>query len=114
MTNDLDSPFKQSAESWHAQAAGAVVDRLRTGEARGLTGKEAERRLAEYGLNRLPEPKRRGPLVRLLLQFHNPLIYVLLVASVVTFLLDYYADAAVILSVVIINALIGFVQEGKA
>jgi magnesium-transporting ATPase (P-type) len=114
MTEDLDKPNKPSGDPWHAQPASAVVDRLETSETRGLADKEAERRLAEYGPNRLPAPKRRGPLVRLLLQFHNPLIYVLLVASVVTFLLDYYADAAVILSVVIINALIGFVQEGKA
>ncbi|NCC30080.1 MAG: cation-transporting P-type ATPase, partial [Gammaproteobacteria bacterium] len=114
MTDDLVTPNKPPVEREHAQPAAAVVDRLGTSESRGLSGEEAERRLAEYGPNRLPEPKRRGPLVRLLLQFHNPLIYVLLLASVVTFLLDYYADAAVILGVVIINALIGFVQEGKA
>jgi magnesium-transporting ATPase (P-type) len=53
-------------------------------------------------------------LVRFALQFHNPLIYVLLVAGLVTFLLKDYVDAGVIAAVVIINALIGFVQEGKA
>ena len=114
MTADPDKSINLSAERWHAQPAAAVVDRLETSESQGLASEEAKRRLAEYGPNRLPEPKRRGPLMRLLLQFHNPLIYVLLVASVVTFLLGYYADAAVILGVVIINAIIGFVQEGKA
>jgi magnesium-transporting ATPase (P-type) len=113
MTEDLANPT-QPAAAWHAEPVCEVVDRLETSEARGLSRAEAKRRLAEYGPNRLPEAKRRGPLMRFLVQFHNPLIYVLLVASAVTFLLGHYADAAVILGVVIINALIGFVQEGKA
>ncbi len=113
MTEDLANPTKPAA-TWHAEPVSEVVDRLETSEARGLSRAEAKRRLAEYGPNRLPEAKRRGPLMRFLVQFHNPLIYVLLAASVVTFLLGYYADAAVILGVVIINAIIGFVQEGKA
>jgi magnesium-transporting ATPase (P-type) len=102
------------AEIWHATPAEAVLERLGVSGALGPTEEEVRQRLIEYGPNRLPDAKRRGPLLRLLLQFHNPLIYVLLVASVVTLLLGHRADSAVILGVVIINALIGFVQEGKA
>lgn len=80
----------------------------------GLSDNEAQRRLAAHGFNRLTPPKRRGPLIRFLLQFHNVLIYVLLGAAVVTGALGHGVDMAIILGVVLINALIGFLQEGKA
>ncbi|MDP1526324.1 MAG: cation-transporting P-type ATPase [Rhodocyclaceae bacterium] len=80
----------------------------------GLPSAEAARRLAEHGPNRLTPPKKRGPLLRFLLQFHNVLIYVLLGAAGVTAALGHGVDTAVILGVVFINALIGFIQEGKA
>jgi magnesium-transporting ATPase (P-type) len=80
----------------------------------GLSGDEIVSRLAQYGRNSLPAARRRGPWLRFALQFHNPLIYVLLVAGAVTFALKDYVDAGVIAGVVLINALIGFIQEGKA
>ncbi len=80
---------------------------------RGLTGAEARIRLAHWGPNSLPPPRRRGPWLRLALQFHNPLIYVLLAAAITLGLRD-YLDTAVIVGVVIINATIGFLQEGRA
>jgi magnesium-transporting ATPase (P-type) len=80
----------------------------------GLTGAEAERRLATHGPNRLPEGRGRGPLMRFLVQFHNVLIYVLLGAAVVTAALQHWVDTGVILAVVLANAVIGFLQEGKA
>jgi len=99
---------------WHAQSPEDVLAGLETSGAAGLTSSEALRRLERYGPNRLPPPRRRGPLTRLLLQFHNPLIYILLVAAAVTLALEDYVDAGVIVGVVLINAAIGFVQEGKA
>lgn len=75
---------------------------------------EAACRLAAHGYNRLPAPKRQGPLLRLLRQFHNVLLYMMLFASLVTALLGFWVDSAVILLAVVVNALIGFVQEGKA
>jgi magnesium-transporting ATPase (P-type) len=75
---------------------------------------EARRRLSRYGPNRLTPPQRRGPLLRFLLQFHSVLIYVLLAAGVITALLGEWVNSGVIFGVVVINALIGFVQEGKA
>ena len=80
----------------------------------GLTASEASSRLAEHGLNRLTPPKKRGPLLRFLLQFHNVLIYVLLAAAGVTALLGHWVDTWVIVGVVVVNAVIGFIQEGKA
>ena len=75
---------------------------------------EVNKRLTKHGPNKLSEPKGRGPLVRFFYQFHNILIYVLLAASAVTAMLGHWIDAGVILGVVIVNAMIGFVQEGKA
>jgi magnesium-transporting ATPase (P-type) len=80
----------------------------------GLSDREAARRLEIHGPNRLRPPQRRGPLLRFLLQFHNVLIYLLLVSAAITALLGHGVDTAVILGVVMINAIVGFVQEGKA
>jgi magnesium-transporting ATPase (P-type) len=80
----------------------------------GLTEGEAARRLIEHGPNRLPEARVRGPFLRFLIQFHNVLIYVLMGAAAVTAALQHWIDTGVILAVVIANAVIGFVQEGKA
>ncbi|MCE2739590.1 MAG: cation-transporting P-type ATPase [Rhodobacter sp.] len=80
----------------------------------GLTSPEAEKRLADHGPNRLPEVRARGPMVRFLRQFHNVLIYVLIGAAVVTGALQHWVDTGVILAVVLVNAIIGFIQEGKA
>lgn len=80
----------------------------------GLDSAEAARRLQHYGANRLPTTKPRSALQRFLSQFHNILIYILLAAAVSTALLGEMVDTGVILGVVLINALIGFLQEGKA
>lgn len=80
----------------------------------GLSMAEAEKRLGEYGENRLPEAARRSLMMRFLLQFHNILIYVLLGAALMTAFLEHWVDTGVIIAVVIANALIGFIQEGKA
>ncbi|MFQ5643717.1 MAG: cation-transporting P-type ATPase [Thiogranum sp.] len=101
------------SESWHARRAEAVFELLET-TANGLSKEEAASRLARYGPNRLPEPETRGPLLRFISQFHNVLIYVLIAASAVTGMLGHWVDAGVILGVVLVNAVIGFVQEGKA
>jgi magnesium-transporting ATPase (P-type) len=101
------------ASDWHAQPAEEVLQRQRTGH-EGLTLEEARRRLAEHGPNRLAEVRPVHPLWRLARQFHNLLIYVLLGAAFVTGLMAHWVDTGVILAVVLLNAGIGFVQEGKA
>ncbi|MFP1645265.1 HAD-IC family P-type ATPase [Pontitalea aquivivens] len=80
----------------------------------GLTGAEADRRLSRHGPNRLPEAHARGPVLRFVAQFNNVLIYVLLGAALVTGALQHWIDTGVILAVVLANAVIGFIQEGKA
>ena len=101
-------------EPWHHHAAADVVARLGTSVDRGLDGAEVAARRQRHGANVLSTRRGHGPLVRFLLQFHQPLIYILLAAAVVTALLDEWVDAAVILGVVLVNALVGFIQEGKA
>jgi calcium-translocating P-type ATPase len=97
----------------HARSAEACLAALDAG-AEGLAAEEAKHRLAAHGPNRLPETRTRGPLVRLLSQFHNVLIYVLIGSAAVTAALQHWVDTVVILAVVLANATIGFVQEGKA
>jgi calcium-translocating P-type ATPase len=100
-------------ENPHARPADACLDLLEA-TAEGLGTQEAQRRLETYGRNQLPEARTRGPLQRFLWQFHNVLIYVLLGAAIVTGALQHWIDTGVILAVVLANASIGFVQEGKA
>ena len=99
--------------AWHAASADDALIRLDS-RPEGLGDAEAAERLRRHGPNRLPEPPRRGPLQRLLAQFENVLVLVLIGAGVVTLFLGHLTDAAVIFGVVVVNALVGFVQEGRA
>lgn len=98
---------------WHNISIDSALNELKTTPS-GLSQSEAKARLQTYGDNRLPEPPRRGASLRFLLQFRNILIYVLLGSVVVTAVLDHWVDTFVILAVVVANAIIGFIQEGKA
>ena len=98
---------------WHSQPADLSLQQLNT-TAQGLAAPEAEQRLQQYGPNQLPSGQRTSALKRFALQFHNLLIYVLLAACLITLSLGLWLDSAVIAGVVLINALVGFVQEGKA
>jgi len=100
--------------AWHAMPTHEVVKQLTTDSERGLAAGEAASRLAKYGSNRLPESKKRGPFVRFLSQFNNILVYVLLGAGFTKLMLGLWIDASIILSVVILNGLLGFIQEGRA
>ncbi|CAN5527327.1 cation-transporting P-type ATPase [soil metagenome] len=107
-SHDLDG-----GRRWHSMTVEEALDVLQASTS-GISAGEASRRLEEYGPNRLPEAEPESLLRRLLRQFNDMLIYILLVAAVVTALLGEWIDTGVILAVVVINALIGFVQEGKA
>ncbi len=108
-----DKPEAAGALPPFASTVEAVVAALDT-SADGLSSDEAARRLAEQGPNRLPEPPRAGPLRRFLRQFHSVLIYALLAAALIAALIGHGVDAGVILAVVLVNAAIGFIQEGRA
>jgi len=99
--------------AWHAVTPAAALEALRS-DVDGLSDHEAARRLETYGPNRLPEGPRRGVLMRFLLQFHNLLIYVLVAAGAIAAAIGHGTDALVIFAVVLANAVIGFVQEGRA
>ncbi|MDH3289144.1 MAG: cation-transporting P-type ATPase, partial [Betaproteobacteria bacterium] len=97
----------------HALSAEQVTAALESSP-RGLSRTEAAARLARFGPNRLTVRRGPTPLERFLLQFHNVLIYVLVGAAVVTAALGHWVDTGVIIGVVLINAIVGFIQEGKA
>ena len=111
MDNEVKS--QQSQVTWYSLEAETVLSRLASSP-NGLKKDDAETRLKQYGLNRLSPPKKRSALERFAAQFHNVLIYVLLAAGVLTGFLGHWVDAGVIIGVVFINAIIGFIQEGKA
>lgn len=99
--------------SWEAIPADEVLAGLSVSR-QGLSAQEAQKRLAAFGENKLPEEKKTGFLQRFLAQFNNALIYVLLAATILTAVMQHWIDTWVILGVVLINAIIGYVQEDKA
>ncbi len=98
---------------WYKLPIKEILQKLQTSE-EGLTSEEARERLKQYGSNKLAEEEKISKIKIFLHQFTSPLIYILLVATVVTFLLKEYIDTTVIAVVVIINAIIGYIQEFKA
>jgi len=114
MTTRETTDTVTSATAWHAMTPDAVVTRMVTNAGSGLHPSEATARLEKYGANRLPEGRTRGPLSRFVAQFNNTLVYVLIAAGFVKLMMSLWIDASIIFSVVVLNALLGFVQEGKA
>ena len=99
---------------WHHSPPEETAALLETSLQRGLAASEVEDRRARFGPNRVTAKKRTGPLVRFLLQFHQPLIYILIAAGAVTAALGEWVDSSVIFGVVLVNAFVGFLQESKA
>ena len=99
--------------NWHARPANHVLAALESSHA-GLSDQEATARLEKYGANRIPEAPNAGFIDRFVPQFHDTLIYVLLVAGLATMAFGHRVDASVIFAVVLVNAIIGWIQEGKA
>jgi magnesium-transporting ATPase (P-type) len=107
---DCDA-VRAALDARHADPAVAAPDGTAP---HGLTESEAMQRRARVGRNVLPPAPRRHPLTRLLAQFANALIGFLLIAAAVAAVLGHAVDAAVIVGVVLVNAIVGFVQEGRA
>ncbi len=99
---------------WHHISTEEAAQLLEGSLSRGLSPFEVTHRQKRFGPNRVTPKKRTGPLIRFLLQFHQPLIYILIAAGVVTAALGEWVDSSVIFGVVIVNAVVGFIQEAKA
>ncbi|MDD2851022.1 MAG: cation-transporting P-type ATPase [Desulfuromonadaceae bacterium] len=102
------------AEQWHHLSEADVIDSLETTSDKGLDASDVGHRQEQFGSNTITQKQGRGLVVLFLLQFHQPLVYILLAAAVVTSFLQEWVDAGVIYGVVLVNAVIGFIQEAKA
>ena len=100
--------------AWHAVAASEALAQLDTSATRGLSSLEAERRLERHGPNRLAETQATTPWQVLGRQFLDPLVWLLIVAAVISLVVGHGTDALTILAIVVLNALLGFTQEWKA
>ncbi len=103
-----------SQVSWYQLSKKEVIRALKTNTENGLSEKEVLSRQKEFGKNKLPQKKPFSGLRIFLGQFQSPLIYILLVAGLISLIIKEATDAAVIFSVVLINSFIGYTQEKKA
>ncbi|NWF75524.1 MAG: HAD-IC family P-type ATPase [Nitrospirae bacterium] len=99
--------------NWYQLSVKEIFEKLKS-EENGLTESEAKERLLKHGLNRLAEEAKIDKFKIFIHQFTSPLIYILLIAGIVAILLGEYIDSGVIFAVVVLNAIIGFIQEYKA
>jgi Ca2+-transporting ATPase len=99
---------------WYQYAKHQLAAELKTDFQRGLTAKDVSVRLAKFGPNQLPETPPESVLAIFLRQFKSPLIYILVVCSGVVFYLGEYTDSIIIGAVLIFNAVIGAIQEGRS
>lgn len=106
--------YLDMSKTWHEKSFDEVARVFTTDTQNGLANSEAQKRLSEYGPNQLTAKGGKSAFVRLLLQFHQPLLYVLIVSGTITAILGGAVDACVIFGVVILNAIIGFIQEARA
>jgi cation-transporting ATPase F len=107
-------PQGQGSLTWHQAEVHDITHQLGVDPNVGLASEEVQRRLERYGANELKGKKGKHPIVLFLLQFNQPLLYILLVAGLIKALLGQWVNAGVIWGVTVINAIIGFVQESKA
>ncbi|MGB8215045.1 MAG: cation-translocating P-type ATPase [Anaerolineales bacterium] len=108
-----DVPAQQQNENWHSLSAEEVLDHLKVRE-NGLTSAEIAERQAQYGYNELAEAARPGFLKLLWEQFDNFIVILLIVASVISALLGQWVDASAIIAIVLLNAMLGILQERRA
>jgi magnesium-transporting ATPase (P-type) len=99
---------------WHHMDAQEVANQFQTDPSSGITAEEAASRLVRFGANELREKPGQPAWVRFIHQFKSPLIYVLLAAAIIAAVLGEFKDSFVIMGVLMINAIVGFIQEGRA
>jgi len=99
---------------WHHLSTDRILDLLAGNPGKGLDDVEVRQRRDRFGHNKLTAKQGKAAWMRFLLQFHQPLIYILIAAGVITAVLQEWIDSGVIFGVVLINSIIGFIQESKA
>lgn len=99
---------------WYVLSQADIIKKLKTNTHNGLTQQEVQRRLKKNGYNELPREKKIGMLLLLLRQVQNVMVYMLLIAAAISLLLGEFVDMWVILAAVILNIIVGFIQENKA
>ncbi len=112
--NEEDLPRQPEESAWHQLPAEEVVQRLQTDLRQGLSAVEVQKRRERYGANEIREGHRRGPVAMFLSQFTDFMILVLIAAALVAGLIGDVVDTLVIMAIVVLNAVIGFVQEYRA
>jgi Ca2+-transporting ATPase len=110
----VTAPTGTTDRRWWAMEAASVLEALDVSAIEGLDDDQVAERLARFGSNLLEEPPARSPVVMFLAQFANTMILVLLGAAAITVWLEELTDAIVITGIVVLNAVIGFVQEYRA
>jgi Ca2+-transporting ATPase len=100
--------------NWHTLPKSDVIEKINTDIVNGLTSSEAAQRFQVHGPNAITQKKSTHPIILFLQQFNQPLVYILLAASAITAFLHEWVDSGVIFGVVLVNAIIGFLQESKA
>ena len=104
----------QEQKFWHSIEINDVLQEFNSNSHTGLKESEILERQQKYGKNVLTQKKGDGPIKRFFLQFHNSLLYVLIISGFITLFLKQWADCSVIFGVVLVNAIVGFIQESKA
>jgi len=100
-------------ESWHALTPELIAEKVNTDLTHGLLREEAARRLKDGG-NRMPEPERETVFMRIVRQFASPITLVLIAAALATVFLSHFTDALIIAAALLVNVVMGLVQEGRA
>jgi Ca2+-transporting ATPase len=101
-------------ENPHALDSQAILDLLTTSQESGLTSQQVSSRYDQFGRNKLPDPNNRSPWLIFLLQFKSTIVYILIIAAIISFIYNHLLDVYIIVGIVIINAIVGFIQEFKA
>lgn len=103
----------QEVNHFHTKDIKTIFAEFKTSE-KGLSNSEAQKRTAQYGKNEIAKERKTSAILKFLKQFNSPLIYILIVAMIISFVFHHNVDGYVIFAVIMINAIIGFIQERKA
>jgi len=113
-SDPLETPQSKPVATWHAMSSDEVLAALGTQPQAGLTSEDAKSRLSEYGYNQLAEKPRPGFFKMVLAQLNNFIVILLIIAAIVSALLGEWIDAGAIFAIVVLNAILGVIQESRA